>query len=145
MHPVRQFTASGLIAYFHDRCRPGRGRPAGPALPARSEPMGQRAVNVGRGRNPGGAGDTGRAYPCLARIHLKPYPMGANVLRAALRAWMAAALATTAGVTAACSGGAAPADLVSVSNGGVRGQLAPGRAGLAATTMTGAWTRWVTW
>ena len=44
-----------------------------------------------------------------------------NVRRAALRAWMAAALAaalaTTAGVTA-CSGGAAPAGLISVSNGG---------------------------
>ena len=44
-----------------------------------------------------------------------------NVRRAALRAWIAAAsaaaLATTAGVTA-CSGGAAPAGLISVSNGG---------------------------
>jgi iron uptake system component EfeO len=44
-----------------------------------------------------------------------------NVRRAALSAWMAAALAaalaTTAGVTA-CSGGAAPAGLISVSNGG---------------------------
>jgi iron uptake system component EfeO len=58
--------------------------------------------------------------------------MGANVRRAALRAWMAAlaaALATTAGVTAGCSGGAAPADLISVSNGGCGGSwqlAAPG-------------------
>ena len=44
-----------------------------------------------------------------------------NVRRAALSAWtaaaLAAALATTGGVTA-CSGGAAPAGLISVSNGG---------------------------
>jgi iron uptake system component EfeO len=38
--------------------------------------------------------------------------------RAAFTAALAAALATTAGVTVACSGGTAPANLVSVSNGG---------------------------
>jgi hypothetical protein len=59
--------------------------------------------------------------------------MGANVRRAALRsslaAALAAALATTAGVTAACSGEAAPANLISVSNGGCGGSwqlAAPG-------------------
>jgi iron uptake system component EfeO len=51
------------------------------------------------------------------------------VRRAALRAALAAALATTAGVTGACSGGGAPADLISVSNGGCGGSwqlAAPG-------------------
>ena len=55
--------------------------------------------------------------------------MGANVRRAALTAALAAALATTAGVTGACSGGGAPADLISVSNGGCGGSwhlAAPG-------------------
>jgi iron uptake system component EfeO len=55
--------------------------------------------------------------------------MGANVRRAALRsslgsslgAALAVALAATAGVTAACGGGAVPADLISVSNGGCGG------------------------
>jgi len=41
-----------------------------------------------------------------------------NVRRAAFTAALAAALATTAGATAGCSGGAAPANLISVSNGG---------------------------
>jgi iron uptake system component EfeO len=48
--------------------------------------------------------------------------MGVNVRRAAprssLAAVLAAALAAIAGVATACSGGSAPADLVSVSNGG---------------------------
>ena len=49
-----------------------------PALPERSEPMGYRPVNVGQGRNPGGAGVRGAAYSCVARIQLNPYLMGAK-------------------------------------------------------------------